>query len=99
MFDGIKLDKPIRPLVLIIPKISGYIKTFKVKEVDKDKSNKLMFFCIDNEKLLEKYKTILTKVENLKNIELHALPVYNDRYIKIKIKPYNDKVYTNFRDL
>ena len=84
---------------MIIPKISGYIKTFKVKEVDKDKSNKLMFFCIDNEKLLEKYKTILTKVENLKNIELHALPVYNDRYIKIKIKPYNDKVYTNFRDL
>ena len=84
---------------MIIPKISGYIKTFKVKEVDKDKSNKLMFFCIDSEKLLEKYQTILTKVEDLKNIELHALPVYNDRYIKIKIKPYNDKVYTNFRNL
>ena len=25
------LDKPIRPLVLIVPKMSGYVKTFKVK--------------------------------------------------------------------
>ena len=45
------LDKAIRPLVLIMPKMSGYVKTFKVKEGDKDK---LMSFRIDNEKLLEK---------------------------------------------
>ena len=44
------LDKAIRPLVLIMPKMSGYVKTFKVKEVD----NKLMSFRIDDEKLLEK---------------------------------------------
>ena len=44
------LDKAIRPLVLIMPKMSGYIKTLKVKEVD----NKLMSFRIDDEKLLEK---------------------------------------------
>ena len=25
------LDKPIRPLVLIVPKMSAYVKTFKVK--------------------------------------------------------------------
>ena len=30
-----------------------------------------MSFCIDNEKLLEKYKTIWTKVEDLKNIEVY----------------------------
>ena len=28
---GIKFDKAIRPLVLIMPKMSGHIKTFKVK--------------------------------------------------------------------
>ena len=37
---------------------------------------------IDNEKLLEKYKA---KVEVLKYIELNALPVYVDRYIKTYI--------------
>ena len=45
---GVKLDKVIRPLVLIMPKISGYVKTFKVKEGDKDKNNKLMSFCIND---------------------------------------------------
>ena len=51
---GIKFDKARRPLVLIMPKMSGYIKTFKVKEGDKDKSNKLMPLQIDVEKVLEK---------------------------------------------
>ena len=30
------------------------------------KSNKLMFFRVGNEKLLEKYKAIQTKIEDLK---------------------------------
>ena len=34
------LDKAIRPIVLIMPKMSGYVKTFKVKEGN----NKLMPF-------------------------------------------------------
>ena len=37
-----------------MPKISGYVKTFKVKEGNKDKNNKVMSFRIDNEKLSEK---------------------------------------------
>ena len=88
-------DKTIRPLVLIMPKMSGYVKTFKVKEGN----NKLMSFRIDDEKLLEKYKAIRIKIEDLKNIKLNALPVHDDRYIKTKIRTFGDKVYTNFRGL
>ena len=51
-------DKVIKPLILVLSKISGNVKIFKVKHGDKDKTNKLMFFRVDNEKLLEKYKTI-----------------------------------------
>ena len=87
------IDEVIRPLVLIMPKVSGYVKTFKVKDGDKDKNNKLMSFRIDDEKLLEKYKAIRTKIEDFKNIELNALPVYDDRYIKTKITTYSNKVY------
>ena len=47
-----------------------YVKTFEVKEVDKDKNNNLMSFRIDDEKLLEKCKTIWTKMDYLKNINL-----------------------------
>ena len=47
------LDNGVRPLVLIFPKVSGCIKTFKVKDRDKEqnKKNKLMTFRIDDEKL------------------------------------------------
>ena len=38
------LDKMIRPLVLITTKMSRYIKTIKLKEVN----NKLMSFCVDD---------------------------------------------------
>ena len=30
---------------------------------------------------------------------MNTLPVYDDRYVKTKIKFYGDKVYTNFRGL
>ena len=69
--------------------MSGHVKTFKVKE-----GNNKLFFRIDDEKLIEKYKAIWTKIEDLKYI-----PVYDDRYIKTKIRTFNDKVYTNFHGL
>ena len=53
-----------------MPKLNGYIKTFKVE----DKKNKLMSFRIDDKKLLGKCNAIWTKIEDLKNITLNALP-------------------------
>ena len=78
-----------------MPKMSGYVKIFKNKDEGKDKSNKLMFFCINDEKLLEKYKAIWTKIEDLKSIELNALPVYDDRY-KNQNKNIVNELCTNF---
>ena len=49
----------------------GYVKR-------KEKNNKLMSFHLDDDKLLEKYKSISIMIENLKNIELNALTVYDD---------------------
>ena len=48
------LDEFIKLLVLILPKMSGYTKTC---------------LCIDDNKLLGKYKTIWSKIEDLKNIK------------------------------
>ena len=62
-------DKDITSLALIIPKMSGYVKIFKVIDRDKDKNHKLLSFLINDEKLLEKCKAICIKIEHLKNIE------------------------------
>ena len=72
------MDISIKLLVSITPKISEYVKTLKFQDRDKDKKNKLMFFRTDNEKLLEKYKVIWTRIGNLRN-KLYALLVYGDR--------------------
>ena len=72
--------------------MSGYVKTFKVKEG----KNKLMSFRVDDEKLLEKYKAIWAKIEDLKNIKLNALPVYDGRYIKTKLRTFGDKFILTF---
>ena len=93
------LDKVIKPLVLILPKMSGYVRRFKVKDGDKDKNYKIMSFRIDNENLLEKYKTIWTKIEDLKNNDMNALLVYDNRYIKTKLRTYGSNIYTNFGGL
>ena len=69
----------------------GYIKHFD--------SNKTMSFKVIDNKLLKKYTKILEKVSNLMNIKFNSEPVYgeNDKYIKTKIKLYEDKVNTNFQ--
>ena len=46
---GIKFDKAMRPLVLVMPKMSWYVKVFNVG----DRINKLMPFHKDDEKLLQ----------------------------------------------
>ena len=76
-------------------KMSGYVKTFTVKEGN----NNLMPFRIDDEKLLEKYKAISTNIESLKDFKLNALPVYDDRYVKNLKWTFADNVYINFHGL
>ena len=57
-------DKAIRPLILIMPKMSAYVKKFKVKDGDKNKNNKLISFCIDDEKLLERSENFWSRSED-----------------------------------
>ena len=46
------VDKAIKPLVLILFEMTGYVKTFKVKDEDEVKNNIMMSFCKDDKKLL-----------------------------------------------
>ena len=52
-----------------------------------------MYFHIDDEELLEKYEIIWTIIRALQNTELNALPIYDDRYRKSKIRGHLEKVY------
>ena len=84
-------DDVIRPLCIKFLQMIGYVKIFD--------SNKTMSFKVGDNKLLNKYSKIWERVSNLMNIEFDSEPVYgdNDKYIKTKIKMYEDKVNTNFQ--
>ena len=90
-FIGYNDDDVIRPLSVKFPQMIGYVKNFD--------SNKTMSFEVGDNKLLKKYNKIWEKISNLMNIEFDSEPVYgnNDKYIKTKIKIYEDRVNTNFQ--
>ena len=63
-----------RSLVLSLPKMSVYVKTSEIKDGNKNINNKFVTFRLNNEKLLEKYKPIRTKIEDKKlNLMLYLL--------------------------
>ena len=68
----------------------GYVKCFD--------NNKTMSFRVTDNNLLAKYTKIWRRVSNLMNIEFDSDPGYgdDDKYLKTKIKMYEDKVNTNF---
>ena len=53
---------------------------------------------IKDKKLLEKYNEIWEKVKNSIKREFEDEPVYNEKYLKAKIKSYNGKININFHN-
>ena len=62
---------------------------------DFNETKYMSLFIKDND-LLEKYNEIWEKVKNNMKNEFDSEPVYNKKYMKIKIKSYNEKINTNF---
>ena len=51
-----------------------------------------------DDELLEKYNEIWKKVKNRLEKEFDSEPVYNEKYLKAKIKSYNQKINTILHD-
>ena len=67
--------------------MSAYIRDFH--------ETKCMSFFIKDDELLEKYNEIWGKVNNRIKKEFDSEPVYNEKYLKAKIKSYKGKINTN----
>ena len=66
-------------LCVKLPQMNAYTKYF-------DKNNKYMNHLVIDEKTLKRYFKIWNKIKSLIKKELNSEPVYNDTYIKAKIK-------------
>ena len=54
-----------------------------------------MSFLIKDDGLLEKYNQIWEKVKNSIKKEFDSKPIYNEKYLKAKIKSYYGKINPN----
>ena len=68
-------DDVIKPLCVILPQMSGYIKYF-------DNSGKNMSFKIGEESVYLKCSKIWNKNKSILNVKFHSQPIYDDKYIK-----------------
>ena len=55
-----------------------------------------MSFLIKDDNVLDKYNEIWNKIKEILSIKFHSMPVYDDQYIRTKVKKFNDFIKTNF---
>ena len=74
----------------MLPKVIAYVKWFD--------ETKYMSFIYPFCGLLKQYDKIWEKISNIMQKGFGSQPVYNEKYLKTKIRFYNNKINTNFHD-
>ena len=82
--------KKIKPSCIFLPKMTEYRKDFD--------ETKYIYFLIKDDELLEQYNEIWEKINNSPKKELGSNKIYNEKYLKAKIKSYNGKINANFHN-
>ena len=69
--------------------MNGYIKYF-------DNGGKNMSFLIKNSEVRQKYENIWDVIKNKLGIKFHSQPIYENKYLKAKVRECNGNIKTNF---
>ena len=78
-FIGYQDNEIVKPLCIILPQMSGYIKYF-------ENGGKNMSFMLKDDNVLDKYNKFWDKIKEKLNIKFHSIPVYDETYIKSQSK-------------
>ena len=57
---------------------------------------KTVSFKIEEESVYLKYAEIWNKIKSILNVKFHSQPIYDDKYIKTKVKTFNNTINTLF---
>ena len=82
-------DDVIRPLCIILPEMSGFIKYF-------DNGGNNMSLKIEEESEYLKYSEIWNKIKDILNLKFHSQPIHDNKYIKTEVKAFNKMINTLF---
>ena len=79
----------IKPLCIVLPQTSGYIKYF-------ENGSKNMSFLIKKDEVWDKYDEIWDVIKDKLGIKFHSEPVYKYKYLKTKVRKFDGVIKTNF---
>ena len=88
-FIGCQENEIVKPLCIILPQMNGYIKYF-------ENGGKNMSYLIKNSELWEKYEDIWNVIKNKLGIKFHSQPIYENKYLKVKVREFDGNIKTNF---
>ena len=88
-FIGYQEGEIVKPLCIILPQMSGYIKYF-------ENGGKNMSFLIKDDKVQEKYGKVWDVIKNKLGIKFHSEPIYEQKYLKAKVREFDGVIKTNF---
>ena len=69
--------------------MSGYIKSF-------ENGGKNISFLFKDDKVWEKYEIIWDVIKNKLGIKFHSEPIYEQKYLKAKVREFDGVIKTNF---
>ena len=78
-FIGYQKGEIVKPLCIILPQMSGYIKYF-------ENGGKNMSFLIKDDEVWEKYEQIWDVIKNKLSIKFHSKPIYDQKYLQAKVR-------------
>ena len=87
-FIGYQEGGIVKPLCIILPQMSGYIKYF-------ENGGKNMSFLIKDDEVWEKYKQSWDVIKNKLGIKFHSEPIYKQKYLKAKVREFDGVIKTN----
>ena len=90
-FCGYLNNDVIKPLCVILPQMSGYIKYF-------DNGGKNMSFVTDDKEVYEKYDAIWNVVKSLLKLKFTAGPIRDYKYILAKLKIFKKNNLITFNN-
>ena len=88
-FVGYQENETVKPFCIILPQMNDYIKYF-------DNGGMNMSFLIKNSEAWEKYEDIWDVIKNKLGIKFHSQPIYENKYLKAKVREFNGNIKINF---
>ena len=88
-FIGYQEGGIVKPLCIVLPQITGYIKYF-------ENGSKNMSFLIKDDEVWEKYQKSWDVIKSKLGIKFHSEPICEKKYLKAKVREFDGVIKTNF---